>query len=113
MTRRHNDFAVISVACVADRDDDGGFTNVRIGLGGVNDTPVLATGAGELLGGTRLSDDDIAHAGIAAVEAVDPPTDIRATSDYRTHLVPIYVRRVLRKLRAAPSGTLRPGEDQS
>jgi carbon-monoxide dehydrogenase medium subunit len=116
MTRRHNDFAVISVACVGDRSADGAFSNLRIGLGGVNDTPVLAVEAAELLAGTHLSDDDIDRAAVAARDVVDPPTDIRASADYRRHLVPVYVRRVLKQLRerADPAGsTPRSREDRS
>jgi carbon-monoxide dehydrogenase medium subunit len=100
MTRRHNDFAVISAAAVASGDAAAGFRDVRIALGGVNDTPVLASRAAELASGTPLSDADIAAAAQAAVDDADPPTDIRATADYRRHLVPVYVRRVLEQVRA-------------
>jgi carbon-monoxide dehydrogenase medium subunit len=99
MTRRHNDFAVISVACVAAGSPADGFTDIRIGLGGVNDTPVLAAEAAERLEGTSLTDDDIADAARAALTVVDPPSDVRASAEYRRHLVPIYVRRVLQQLR--------------
>jgi carbon-monoxide dehydrogenase medium subunit len=113
MTRRHNDFAVISVACVADRDSSGRFSNLRIGLGGVNDTPVLAPQAAELLSGSKLADRDIKRAANAAREVVDPPTDVRASADYRMHLVPIYVARVLRQLRDGTSAQARSRKDQS
>lgn len=110
MTRRHNDFAVISVACVAAGSPAAGLRDIRIGLGGVNDTPVLATEAAELLEGTTLSDEDIAEAARAALSAVDPPSDIRASAEYRRHLVPIYVRRVLHQLRDSAD---RPGANSS
>jgi carbon-monoxide dehydrogenase medium subunit len=74
---------------------------VRIALGGVADTPVLAAAAGDLLTGTELTDADLEAAARAALEVVDPPTDVRATAEYRRHLVPVYVRRVLTELRAA------------
>ena len=99
--RRHNDFAVISVACVGNRAPTGEWSDVRVALGGVGDGPVLAEAANELLHGSRLSDEDIALAAAAALEAVDPPSDIRASAEYRLHLVPIYVRRVLNELRIA------------
>ncbi|HTW21003.1 MAG TPA: xanthine dehydrogenase family protein subunit M [Mycobacteriales bacterium] len=105
MTRRHNDFAVISVAAVASGNAVSGFRDVRIGLGGVNDTPVLATEASTGLAGTAMSDAEIADAAHAALAAVDPPTDIRASAEYRRHLVPIYVRRVLEQLRAASAAS--------
>ena len=101
--RRHNDFAVVSVACVGNRDQSGRWTDVRIGLGGVADGPVLARAASRLASGSSLSDEEIAAASEAAREAADPPSDIRASAEYRLHLVPIYVRRVLTELRQAGS----------
>jgi aerobic carbon-monoxide dehydrogenase medium subunit len=101
--RRHNDFAVVSVAAVGDRRPDGTWTGVRIGLGGVADQPVLAAAAGEVLSGSRLSDESITEAAEAAAEIADPPSDVRASAQYRRHLVPVYVRRVLTELRLAAS----------
>jgi aerobic carbon-monoxide dehydrogenase medium subunit len=98
--RRHNDFAVVSVAAVGDREPDGTWTRVRIGLGGVADQPVLATAAGELLSGSRLSDKSLDEAAEAAAEACDPSSDVRASAQYRRHLVPVYVRRVLTQMRS-------------
>src|SRR5579875_498946 len=97
--RRHNDFAVVSVACVADRDDAGRWHGVRVGLGGVADTPVLAPAAAARLEGSELTEADIRDAGEAALEVVDPPSDIRASAEYRRHLVPVYVRRALLAMR--------------
>ena len=101
MCRKHNDFAVLSVVTTGDRDDDGRWRDVRIALGGVADTPVLAAAAGDALAGTELTDTDLEAAAQAALEVIDPPTDVRATAEYRRHLVPVYVRRVLTELRAA------------
>lgn len=97
--RRHNDFALVSVAAVGEPGEDGRWRGLRLGLGGVNDTPVLAEAAMRLLEGSLLSDSDIAAAAEAALEAIDPPSDVRGSAEYRTHLVPIYVARVLRDLR--------------
>lgn len=97
--RRHNDFAVVSVAAVGDRGPDGTWDGVRVALGGVADQPVLAAAASDIASGSRLTDDVIADAAQAALEVADPPSDVRASAEYRRHLVPIYVRRVLAKLR--------------
>jgi carbon-monoxide dehydrogenase medium subunit len=102
VTRRHNDFAVLSVLAVGNRDTDARWREVRIGLGGVADTPVLAQVAAAALEGTDLSDDAIQAAGQLALDVIDPPTDIRASAQYRRHLVPVHVRRVLTQLRDAP-----------
>ncbi|MGH9298697.1 MAG: FAD binding domain-containing protein [Acidimicrobiales bacterium] len=101
MCRRHNDFAVISVACAGSHSSDGSWDDVRIGLGGVAETPVRATEAEERLVGTGLSDSDLVAAGELALAVADPPSDIRASVEYRLHLVPIYLRRVLTELRKA------------
>jgi carbon-monoxide dehydrogenase medium subunit len=97
--RKHNDFAVINVAAVGRRGNDGGWSDLRIALGGVSDRAVLATEATALLDGTALEEDAIAQAAQLALDVVDPPTDIRGTAEYRRHLVPVYVRRALLKLR--------------
>ena len=99
--RRHNDFAVVSAAAVADREPDGRWSGVRVALGGVADQPVLAAQAGLIASGSRLTDEVIAAAAAAALEVADPPSDVRASAEYRRHLVPIYVRRVLTELRRA------------
>jgi carbon-monoxide dehydrogenase medium subunit len=98
-TRRHNDFAVASVAAVGDVDSGGRWRQVRIGLGGVADCPLLATFAMQVVEGTTLDDAVITEAAAAAATMTDPSTDIRATAEYRRHLTDVYVRRVLRQLR--------------
>jgi carbon-monoxide dehydrogenase medium subunit len=99
--RKHNDFAVINVAVVGRRDGGAGgrWSDLRIALGGVNDRVVLAADAARLLDGTRLEDEAIAEAAQSALDVVDPPDDVRASAEYRRHLVPVYVRRALAKLR--------------
>ena len=105
--RRHNDFCVLSVAATGRVADDGRWSGLRIGLGGVNDTPVLAEAGMALLEGSRLDEADIAAAGKAALDAIDPPDDIRGSAEYRAHLVPLYVARTLRDLRASARGAAR------
>ena len=99
--RRHNDFAVISVVAVGDREPDGTWSGVRIGLGGIADQPVLAGDAAAAVSGSRLPDESINDAAAAALEVADPPSDVRASAEYRRHLVPVYVRRVLTAMRSA------------
>jgi aerobic carbon-monoxide dehydrogenase medium subunit len=77
-TRKHNDFAVVSIAIVV---TPHGTT--RIALGGVDDRPVLVEGASE-----------------SALAAIDPPNDVRASAEYRRHLVAVHLRRLLADLEA-------------
>jgi carbon-monoxide dehydrogenase medium subunit len=96
--RRHNDFAVLSVAA-AGAPGEAGWADVRLALGGVADRPVLVPAAADLLSGTDLGDEVIERAADACLSVIDPPDDIRASAEYRRHLVPIDVRRTLRALR--------------
>lgn len=99
--RKHNDFALVSVAAVADPVAEDGRTvmrGVRIALGGVHDRPVLATAAAAALEGRPWDEALVAEAAALSLEAIDPPDDIRASAEYRRHLVPIHVRRVLADL---------------
>ncbi|MCW3024194.1 MAG: hypothetical protein JWR30_3516 [Conexibacter sp.] len=96
--RKHNDFAVLSVAVAASRGAEGRWEGVRIGLGGVNDRPLLAEAAAAALEGRTWDDATIDAAAALAMEVVDAPDDVRAGAAYREHLVPIHVRRLLREL---------------
>jgi carbon-monoxide dehydrogenase medium subunit len=96
--RKHNDWAVVAMAALGDVAPDGRWSRVRLGLGGVNDRPVLADAAMRRLDGQRWDDAAIAEAAELALEAVDPPEDVRATAEYRRHLVGVHVRRVLSTL---------------
>jgi carbon-monoxide dehydrogenase medium subunit len=97
--RRHNDFAVVSVAAAGTRANDGTWHDVRVAVGGVADTALRLDGVEEALTGTRLDDPLIDDASRRALDVIDPPTDIRATADYRRHLTPVQIRRVLTRLR--------------
>ena len=96
--RKHNDFAVLSVAATGNANGDGRWSSVRIALGGVNDRPVLATAAAERLEGEVWDAEAIAEAAQLALEAADPPDDVRASAEYRLHLLPVHVGRVLTDL---------------
>jgi carbon-monoxide dehydrogenase medium subunit len=59
----------------------------------------LALEAAAALDGSFLDDADIAAAAAAALDVADPASDVRASAEYRRHLVPVYVRRVLTAMR--------------
>lgn len=97
--RRHNDFALLSVAATGNRGPDGTWRDVRVALGGVADTPVLAREAAAALECTSMASQEIDQAAVGALAAADPPSDVRGSAEYRRHLLPVYVRRVLTELR--------------
>jgi carbon-monoxide dehydrogenase medium subunit len=96
--RKHNDFCVLSVAALGTPDADGRWSDVRLALGGLNDEPVLATAAMERLAGRVWDDAAIDEAVELAMEAVDPPDDVRASAEYRRAIAPVHVRRVLTEM---------------
>lgn len=109
INRRHNDFAVLSVVATGDRGADGGWSDVRIGLGSAGVTPIRVFEAEPLLDGTRLEEATIARAAEVAVAASSPVSDMRAGEEYRRHLVSVYVPRVLRELRDTDETEARRG----
>ncbi|OJU85847.1 MAG: hypothetical protein BGO11_17700 [Solirubrobacterales bacterium 70-9] len=94
--RKHNDFALLSLAVAATPEPDGTWHDVRIGIGGMNQTPILARAAAARLEGQAWDDATLAEAAELALEGIDPPADVRASAEYRTHLLPIHLRRLLR-----------------
>ena len=100
--RRHGDFAVVSVAATGLRESDGSWRWVRIGLGAVADRARYARRASEGLAGTRLAPADVAAAAARCLEEAEPASDVRASAEYRRHLVPILVERALDELARRP-----------
>lgn len=93
VTRRHNDFAVLALAVVGSRVGDGGWSDLRVGLSGAHYNPILVR-----LPGSSLDEPAIAAAVDACLAESDPPDDVRASAEYRRHLVSVHVARLLRGL---------------
>lgn len=96
--RRHGDFAVVSVAVTGQPDADGTWRWIRIGLGAVADRPRYAERASALLAGTRLEPSAVSEAAQRCLEEAEPASDVRASAEYRLHLIPILVERALAEL---------------
>ena len=96
LSRRGTDFAVVSVAVMVHRKEDGACESAEIVLGGVGNVPVRATNAENVLRGERLTAQLIDQAGEAAVEGLDPSSDVQADAQYRTDVSKVYVKRALR-----------------
>ena len=94
--RNEMDIAVVGVGAAV-TVDGGKFTAARIGLGAVAATPLLAKEAGDSLVGKSVSDDVIAAAAALAQKVATPITDMRGTAEYRTHLVGVLTRRVVKE----------------
>lgn len=96
LARRHGDFALAGVACTVRLAGDGTVAGARIALTGVGPVPVRARQAEDLLRGERPDEKLLAAAGQKVREAVEPESDVHATSEYRRHLADVLTRRALR-----------------
>jgi carbon-monoxide dehydrogenase medium subunit len=94
--RRHGDFAIVAAAVALDMDD-GVCRSARVVLGGVADAPVRVAEAEEALAGATLGDDTLTAAGRAAADAIDPPSDLHGSGDYRRELASVLVKRAVRE----------------
>lgn len=117
INRKHNDFAVLTVIAAGEHDPcTGQWSRVRVALGGLADTPLLAVRAAAALEGTTLADAELDAAVAAADGEIDPPSDIRASAEYRRHLLGVHLRRVLVELRRAgdtPISNPRPAPERA
>ncbi len=100
VARRHGDFALVGVAVLLLPDGSGGCAGARVALTGVGAGPVRIPEAEAALSEARPGDGGGCAA--AAVEAasivrgaIDPPSDIHATSDYRRQLAGVLVERAV------------------
>ena len=92
--RNEMDIAIVGAgACVALDGDT--VKAVRIGLGAVAPTPILAPKAAEYLIGKKLDEKTAERAGELAREAASPIDDMRGTAEYRRHVVGVLTRRAL------------------
>lgn len=85
LKRRSLDWAIVGVAAVR-RDGGGG-----VGLVNMGPTPLLARAVSE----AWSSGASPAEAAERAADGADPPADMNATVEYRTHLAKVLVRRAL------------------
>jgi 2-furoyl-CoA dehydrogenase FAD binding subunit len=95
IARRHGDFAIVAVAALLGFARDRSISFARVALGGVGPAPLRVAAAEEVLLGERSSVELYRRAGEAATHAVDPPSDVHASSGYRRHVAGVLARRAL------------------
>ncbi|MFQ5915375.1 MAG: FAD binding domain-containing protein [Nitrospinota bacterium] len=88
------EIAMVSVAASLTRAN-GKCTGVRVALGAVAPTPMLAESAAGAAEGKAPSAEVFAKAGEAAAKESKPITDIRASAEYRKKMVAVLTRRAL------------------
>ncbi len=99
------EIAQVSVAAALALAPDGRIATARVALGAVAPAPFRAMEAEAALAGRVPDDAAFAAAASAAAAAAKPITDIRASADYRRHMVSVLARRALgRALERARGG---------
>ena len=107
--RTRMDLAVASVALLIRTEGDR-CVEARVAAGSVAPTPLRLSEVEALLEGAPLSPDLLEEARQLASESVSPITDVRASADYRRHLIGVLVKRSLEKLFAEDSGSAKFGD---
>jgi CO/xanthine dehydrogenase FAD-binding subunit len=109
VSRRHGDFALVGVAATVTLDEAGMCTGSAIALTGVGPVPVLARDAARVLVGGRPTAKAIEEAGTRVAAAIEPDSDLHASSDFRKHLAGVLTRRALAQAAERAAGTDRKG----
>jgi xanthine dehydrogenase FAD-binding subunit len=92
--RKENVLSTVSVS-VGSSIHDAKFGESRVALGAVAPTPILAEGASKAMTGSEATAGQAEKvASLAAAEA-KPISDIRASAEYRRHLVFVLTRRLI------------------
>ena len=92
--RRHGDPAIVGVAAAVTLRD-GRIAEARLALAGVADVPLRASAAEDVLRGGETGRRAVAHAADAVADALDPPSDLHASAEYRRHLARVLVGEAL------------------
>jgi CO/xanthine dehydrogenase FAD-binding subunit len=91
LTRRHGDFALVSVGAAVETRD--GRKDVRVALGGVSERPVCFSYNGNV---TDLADQTkIAEFGHHVARQIEPNSDLHATADFRRSVAATLIERTL------------------
>jgi CO/xanthine dehydrogenase FAD-binding subunit len=93
-TRPSMEIAVASVG-VALHMEKGTVREARVGYGSVAPVPLRGAQAEKQLEGNVLSEEVIDACVAGAREEISPITDVRASADYRRHVVGVMLRRLL------------------
>jgi len=94
-TRRAEDWAMVGVTALV-RAANGTCEDVRIGLTHMGSTPLRATAVEDALRGQPLDEQHIAAAAGHAADGTEPPGDLNATAEYKSHLARVLTARALR-----------------
>jgi len=95
--RKALEISLVNAASVIVLNDDGKISEVRIAMGAVGPTPIIAQKAMEYLVGKKPVKAEFVKAGQIAAAECRPITDHRGTAIYRVEMVKVLVRRTLER----------------
>ncbi len=96
------DLATVSVAALVETDG-ASCVAARLAAGAVAPRPLRLAATEALLAGSDLGPEVRAAAATTAMAEISPISDLRASADYRRHLIGVFVRRCLAQLAGADS----------
>jgi CO/xanthine dehydrogenase FAD-binding subunit len=96
VSRRAGDFAMAAAAAQVAVDDEGRCTRASFGVAGAGPSPIAFPEAARRLAGRRPDDAMLRDVAQSATAALEPESDIHATSAYRRHLAGVLVMRALK-----------------
>ncbi len=95
VSRRHGDFALVSVAVQIGLAQSGEVDEVALALGGVDMVPVEASQTAKLMMGRKLARPLFEEVGRAVAHELAPPDDIHASAEYRREVAEGLIVRAL------------------
>lgn len=94
--RKAMDLAIVGVAAIVTMEENI-CTDAKIALGAVAVNAIRAKEAENILIGKELTEETLEKAAIAAMEACQPISDVRASAEYRKDMVRVFTKRAVKK----------------
>ncbi len=95
LCRRPGDFAIAAVACQLTLDESRTCRAASLAVAGAHDVPLTVAEVTACLIDSRGEDAALAKAADTAAAAVDPPSDVHGSADFRRRMVRVLSRRAL------------------
>jgi aerobic carbon-monoxide dehydrogenase medium subunit len=95
MERVVGDFAIVGAAARVKLDAAGKAEEVHVVLSAVGNRPIIPSKMVERLVGTKLDETTVAESVEEIRKVIDPPSDIRASSQYRVDMAVVHAKRAV------------------
>jgi carbon-monoxide dehydrogenase medium subunit len=95
IARRRGDFAIVGVAAMMTLGEREECTDVRLVFCGVDETPIDASAAADVLMGSALTEQGLREVAASVQKMIDPSGSVHATADYQRHVAGVLTERAL------------------